>query len=93
MPGSPSSSPPPSCRCTWRERSPRHARGFAPGGALAAGLDDGTVRFFDLDTGREKGPALAGHSGAVGALAFSADGSLLVTGSEDGTALVWELGA
>ena len=46
----------------------------------------------DPETGREKGPALAGHWGPVLALAFPADGSLLVSGSEDGTALAWDLG-
>src|SRR5688572_14029418 len=31
-----------------------------------------------------------GHSGAIRAVVFSSDGRFLISGSEDGTAIVWE---
>ena len=37
------------------------------------------------------GPVLAGHTGRVVAIAFTSDGKLLASGSQDGTARLWSL--
>jgi WD40 repeat protein len=49
---------------------------------------DATARVFEAATGREV--LRLGHGGSVEALAFSADGKLLATGSGDHTARVFE---
>ncbi len=54
------------------------------------GWRDPTIHLVELGTGRERG-TLVGHNGRVVSLAFSADGKTLVSGSEDTTALVWDL--
>jgi WD40 repeat protein len=52
--------------------------------------DRGTVRVWDAATGKEL-HRFAGHQGGVIALAFTADGRRLVSGSFDTTALVWDV--
>jgi RNA polymerase sigma factor (sigma-70 family) len=74
----------------------------ADGKALAAGNVAGPIRLWDLASGKEVA-RLPGHQGRVAprsvsargrvtGLAFSADGTRLVSGSDDTTALVWNLG-
>ena len=53
----------------------------------SAGLD-GTVKLWDSTTGGCL-QTLEGHTDAVRAIAFSPDGTLLVTGSDDHTAKLW----
>jgi hypothetical protein len=48
------------------------------------------IRIFDLATGQSSVP-LTGHRAQVNALAFSPDGKLLASGSDDTTALLWDL--
>ncbi|TIW08357.1 MAG: WD40 repeat domain-containing protein, partial [Mesorhizobium sp.] len=48
------------------------------------------IKLWDLDTGREV-RRLEGHSGTVYALALSADGNRLLSGSLDGTARLWDM--
>jgi WD40 repeat protein len=68
---------------------------FLPGAAghrqptLAIGCDDG-VLIINLDTG-QRTRYFAGHAGPVYALAPSADGRWLVTGSSDQTVRLWAL--
>jgi WD40 repeat protein len=50
-----------------------------------------SVLVFDIESGKLK-KTLEGLSGAPTAAAFSPDGKLLLTGSADTTALVWEVG-
>jgi WD40 repeat protein len=52
--------------------------------------DSGAILFWDLQTGKLAG-RVDGHLSHVGTAAFSADGRVLVTGSTDGTALVWDV--
>jgi WD40 repeat protein len=60
------------------------------GRTLASGGDDGTVKLWDLATGRNIA-ILKGHQGKVGPLCFSPDGKLLASGSEDRSVSVWDL--
>jgi RNA polymerase sigma factor (sigma-70 family) len=68
------------------------AIGFAPDTRTIAwgGMRDPAIRLLEIATGKER-RCLMGHRGAALALSFSADGNILVSGSQDSTALVWEV--
>jgi WD40 repeat protein len=74
---------------------------FAPSGELVGtGGSDRIARLWDVRP-KPVGPGgvplgtvirqFEGHSGRIGAVAFSADGALFGTGSTDGTAAVWKV--
>jgi hypothetical protein len=65
---------------------------FSPDGkSLAwAGWREGTVYLGEIATGEVR-KRFSGHRGRVVSLAFSPDGQTLISGSEDTTALVWDL--
>jgi WD40 repeat protein len=70
---------------------------YSPDGRWLAtgGVRDPTIRLWDLkapDPTRSP-QVLRGHRGPVRSLAFSADGHRLVTGANDGLALVWDFTA
>jgi WD40 repeat protein len=72
---------------------PRDVRAIAlaPGGRLLAwGTAAGTVGLWDPLT-RERLWQCRGHRGSVDHLAFSADGTRLLSGSADTTALLWDV--
>jgi WD40 repeat protein len=54
--------------------------------------NDPTVHVVEIATGKDR-RRFAGHTGRVLSLSFSADGTKLVSGSGDTTALVWDLTA
>ncbi|KAJ3513357.1 hypothetical protein NMY22_g15062 [Coprinellus aureogranulatus] len=56
---------------------------------IAWGAKDKTIRLWDAQTGKLMSYALIGHSGAVSSVAFSPDGSKIVSGYDDRTIRVW----
>ena len=57
---------------------------------LAGGSALYTIKLWDVPSGREL-RTLAGHSGSVKSLAFSADGKTIASGSSDKTIKFWEV--
>ena len=58
------------------------------GRTLAAGLEDKTVRLWDVTTGKELA-VLRGHTDGVRSVAFSPDGRTLACGDRDGAVKLW----
>ncbi|KDQ58362.1 hypothetical protein JAAARDRAFT_192946 [Jaapia argillacea MUCL 33604] len=66
--------------------------GISPDGRKVVSTSrDGTLQFWDTNTGKELGPLLQGHVNAVSALAFSTDGSQLVSGAFLNDIQVWDI--
>lgn len=75
---------------------------FAPTNAnlVATGSIDQTAKLWNVATGQivrdfapvlDGGDLVSGHANSVTSVAFSPDGSTLVTGSDDRTAIVWDV--
>jgi WD40 repeat protein len=63
---------------------------FSPSGKeIATGGPANYASLWDVATGREIG-RFSGHQDMVGAVAFSADGRYLLTGSADGSTALWD---
>ena len=66
---------------------------FSPDNAVVAeaggNREDFAIRVWDVATGQPIG-ILGGHADFIAALAFSPDGQLLVSVSDDGTAKIWD---
>ena len=58
---------------------------------LQGGGETQTIRLYDFESGKLVA-LLKGHTDAVRALAFSPDGSKLISGSSDNTAIIWDAG-
>ena len=63
---------------------------FSPDGkTLVMGIDDGTIKLWDVVNGRLKA-TLHAHHGPVWSISFTQDGDYFASGSDDGTAKVWD---
>jgi WD40 repeat protein len=64
---------------------------LAAGGIFSARDDEaGTIRLYDFVSGELKA-LMKGHEDAVNSLAFSPDGTRLISGSSDRTAILWDV--
>jgi RNA polymerase sigma factor (sigma-70 family) len=64
---------------------------FSPDGkTVALPGAGGVVHLLEVATGKER-QVFRGQQGALSCVAFSPDGSRLLSGSEDGTALIWNI--
>jgi len=59
---------------------------------VAVGSEPGDIIILDISTGSQTA-VLSGHTGEVNCLTFSSDGTLLVSGSDDYTAKLWDVQA
>jgi WD40 repeat protein len=57
---------------------------------IAAGSADGDINILDAITGSQIA-TLSGHTGGVRSLAFSSNGTFLISGSNDGTVKLWDV--
>lgn len=64
---------------------------FSPDGRqIVSASYDGTIRIWDVKTGKQIGEPFIGHKGGVNSTAFSPDGKRIVSGSDDNTIRIWE---
>jgi len=75
-----------------RGQIPSHRRSSAciPGKTIATGSCDGSIKLWDIETGRCK-YTFEGHTNWVLMLAFSPDGKTISSGSNDGTIKLWNI--
>lgn len=71
---------------TLPQSNPVRAVAFSPDGSLVTGDDEGRVLLWHLPP-----PLTPGHSGPVNSVAYARDGRMLVTASDDRTAVLWDL--
>ena len=62
----------------------------ADGASIAAAVSDGSIRLWDLATGRER-RRFAGDLTRTMSLAFAPDGRIMATAGSEGTAVLWDV--
>ena len=60
------------------------------GSALITANDSGQVRFWSIESLRERAPMSNAHSGVITTIEFSPDGRIMATGSFDGSVRLWD---
>ncbi len=71
---------------------PAHSVSFSPDGTLAAGLADGSVELWGVESGARIATLRHSDRGRV-TVVFSPDGTRLASGSDDGTLKLWDVSA
>jgi WD40 repeat protein len=70
--------------------NPIYAVAFSPTGGVIASASGNTIRLWDASTHNLR-HTLEGHTSNVRATAFSPDGTMLVSGGEDPSAILWDV--
>ncbi|MFC1975810.1 hypothetical protein ACFLXQ_05390 [Chloroflexota bacterium] len=68
-----------------------HDAVFSPDGQILAAINDSNIILWDVTTGHPVDPVLAGHTHRVTSVAFSPDGQVLASGSQDLTIILWDV--
>ena len=61
------------------------------GQIVASGADNGTISLFNVNTGVEEMLLAGGHTEVIGGVAFTPDGSMLLSGGFDDKLVLWDL--
>jgi RNA polymerase sigma factor (sigma-70 family) len=76
---------------TWQsEDSKAVAIAFAPDGTVALAGRDNAIRLWQVNGARQVG-RFAGHQMRINSLVFTPDGKGLVSASDDGTVVIWDM--
>ncbi|KAF8298348.1 WD40 repeat-like protein [Clavulina sp. PMI_390] len=81
----------PALRHVSKQQSSVESVAVSKDGVVAAGLFDGAILLWNMQTGEQLGDALRGHSGSVHSVTFSHDGTVLASGSWDQTIQLWDV--